>query len=168
MYPAAPGDADATTTVQSTAGGWWYTSPVPGGRRVVAFLTDGDLLPGALRSPLGFDRAARRVAHVATLLAAGAPAPPIVVAAGTSYLEPVAGDGWLAAGDAAATFDPISSQGILTAVLMGREAARCAEQPAEFASRYRSIVARYDAERRATYALEQRWPTSAFWARRAG
>ena len=47
------------------------------------------------------------------------------------------GAGWLAAGDAAASFDPLSSQGILTAVLMGREAARHVDDPAAHAARYR-------------------------------
>ena len=36
-----------------------------------------------------------------------------------SVSEPVAGDGWIACGDAAVSFDPISSQGILNAIRTG-------------------------------------------------
>jgi flavin-dependent dehydrogenase len=91
---------------------------------------------------------------------------PLVVAAGTAHLEPPCGDGWLAAGDAAASFDPLSSQGILTAVLMGSEAARCVDDPSAFAARYRAIVTHHETEQRAIYQREERWPTAPFWTRR--
>ena len=133
---------------------------------MVAFLTDGDLLAAELRTSAGFHRHAHRTTHIAPLLGPAAPAAPLVVAAGTAHLEPPCGDGWLAAGDAAASFDPLSSQGILTAVLMGQEAARCVDDPHAYSARYQAIVAHYEAERQATYRLEQRWPTAPFWTRR--
>jgi len=164
VYRDAGGDA--TTTVEAAVDGWWYTCPVPGGRRVVAFLTDGDLLEPALRSTPGFDARARATAHVGPLLAAGHRAAPVVVAAGTARLDPPVGPGWSAAGDAAASFDPLSSQGLLTAVLMGREAARHTEDRHAYADRYHEIVATYERERRAMYRREERWPTAPFWLRR--
>ena len=42
-----------------------------------------------------------------------------VVAADSSCLEVVEGDGWCAVGDAAAAYDPLSSQGITTALASG-------------------------------------------------
>ena len=165
-YPRAGTDDDATTTVEAVEIGWWYTCPIPHHRRVVAFLTDGDLLASELRTSAGFDRDAHRTTQIAPLLGPAAPMAPLVVAAGTAHLEPPCGDGWLSVGDAAASFDPLSSQGILTAVLMGREAARCVDDPTAYAARYRAIVAHYEAERRATYRLEERWPTAPFWTRR--
>jgi flavin-dependent dehydrogenase len=165
-YERAAGDADATTTVEAVEAGWWYTCPIPRLRRVVAFLTDGDLLADELRTGAGFDRHARRTIHVASLLGRGQPLDPLVVAAGTAHLEPPCGEGWLAAGDAAASFDPLSSQGILTAVLMGSEAARCVDDPQPFVTRYRTIVDHHEAERRAIYQREDRWPTAPFWSRR--
>ena len=38
-------DGDGTTLVEAVPDGWWYTTPVPGHRRAVAFLTDSDLMP---------------------------------------------------------------------------------------------------------------------------
>ena len=145
-YHRVDSDVDATTTVEAVENGWWYTCPIPQRRRVVAFLTDGDLLDADLRTTNGFDRCAR----------------------GTTHIDPPCGDGWLAAGDAAASFDPLSSQGILTAVLMGSEAARCIDDPSSFTARYRAIIAQYEAERRAIYERERRWPTAPFWIRRHG
>jgi flavin-dependent dehydrogenase len=165
-YAQADTDNDAMTTVEAVEAGWWYTCPIPRRRRVVAFLTDADLLTADLRTSAGFDREARRTTHISPLLAPVASAVPLVVAAGTAHLEPPCGDGWLAAGDAAASFDPLSSQGILTAVLMGREAARCIDDPDAFAARYQAIVTHYEAERQALYQLETRWPTAPFWTRR--
>jgi flavin-dependent dehydrogenase len=165
-YARAGTDVETTTTVEAVEAGWWYTCPIPQHRRVVAFLTDADLLAAELRTSSGFDRSVRRTTHVAPLLGPVAPMAPLVVAAGTAHLEPLWGDGWLAVGDAAASFDPLSSQGILTAVLMGRESARCVDDPTAFAARYREIVDYYEAERLAIYRLEERWPTAPFWARR--
>jgi len=165
-YPRAATDDDATTTVEAVEAGWWYTCPIPHHRRVVAFLTDGDLLAAELRTCAGFDRHVHQTTHIAPLVGSAAPAAPLVVAAGTAHLEPPCGQGWLAAGDAAASFDPLSSQGILTAVLMGREAARCLDDPHAYAARYRAIIADNQVERHAIYQREQRWPTAPFWTRR--
>jgi flavin-dependent dehydrogenase len=159
-------DVDATTTVEAAETGWWYTCPIPRQRRVVAFLTDGDLLPPAWRTGSGLDAAARRTTHIASLLGPTLPGAPLVVAAGTARLDPPCGDGWLAAGDAAASFDPLSSQGILTAVLMGAEVARGIDDTPAFAARYQAIVAEYETQRLAIYRREERWPDAPFWARR--
>jgi RNA polymerase sigma-70 factor (ECF subfamily) len=51
-----------------------------------------------------------------------------MVAADTGRLDVVCGNGWLAAGDAAVSFDPISSQGIMSAMQLGRMAAEAAVQ----------------------------------------
>ena len=67
-YTRAGTDNDATTTVEAVETGWWYTCPIPHHRRVVAFLTDGDLLAAELRTSGGFDLGARRTTHIAALL----------------------------------------------------------------------------------------------------
>lgn len=162
-------DADTTTTVEAVESGWWYTAAIPGRRRVVAFLTDGDLLHPQHRTAPGF------VAHArATQLIASFVGPLVeddierlvVVAASTAHLDRRIGAGWLAAGDAAASFDPLSSQGILAAVLMGRSAADCVDDPAAHDARYAAIIERSLVEQRATYAAEGRWPDAPFWRRR--
>ena len=45
-------DTDLHTLVEASPDGWWYTSLVPGSRRVVIYLTDADLAPrGLTRDP---------------------------------------------------------------------------------------------------------------------
>ena len=96
------------------------------------------------------------------------------MAADTSRLDRVAGDGWLAAGDAAASFDPLSSQGILTALYAGRRSAESLLRHiggdrtalSDYGARIHSIYAAYLAHRQEYYAQERRWPTHTFWQRR--
>jgi flavin-dependent dehydrogenase len=109
---------------------------------VTAFLTDADLLPRL---------------------------PGCVTDASTSWLDRLAGPGWAAAGDAAVAFDPLSSQGIVTALVMGREAGRLAAgliEPDEYAEQYRAVLEEHLALREAYYGLERRWPEAVFWRRR--
>ena len=165
VLPRCAADHDTTTTVEAVESGWWYTSAIPGARRVVALLTDGDLLPAGIRDAERFAELVATTRHVASLVD-GEPDPPTLVAANTAHLDRPVGDGWLAVGDAAACFDPLSSQGILTAVLMAGAVADGITDPDGFVARYRAIVEQYRTERMAAYALEQRWPNSPFWSRR--
>ena len=181
VWPLAGGrDRDAATTVEATRDGWWYTSPYAGGRRIVAFLTDADLLPPRRdRLPAGWWPAAPPPAHVAAIVRDGGyhgAGPAHATDAATTCLEVLGDDTWLASGDAAVSVDPLSSQGVLTALEMGREAARAATatvlggEPARaraaYARRYGEVLRDHLALRAAYHALEERWPDAPFWSRR--
>jgi flavin-dependent dehydrogenase len=170
---AAPDDdVDGVTRVASTPDGWWYSARVGAQRRVVAFLTDADLLDPALRSRAGFaaalaatgDRLLPRQPSGADIALGPAAAP-----AHSARLEPVTGDGWLAVGDAAVAFDPLSSQGILNALVTGLLGATAVDASlreehaalAAYERRMATVWSSYESNRRAAYALEPRWPGSA-------
>ncbi len=164
------------TFVEAAEYGWWYTAPLPGGHRVLALHSDPDLLP--------FDDAASLMARAARLrelgsVLASAGFEPVSAAAsaaaGSSALDRAAGPGWLAAGDAALAFDPLSSRGIFTAMYTGLSAASAADRWLDgdagglcdhqrltdrVMARYRSQLGRY-------YAEERRWPDAPFWRRRS-
>ena len=173
-------DRDATTTVVATRDGWWYTSPHSGGCRIVAFVTDADLLPRRRdRLPDGWWPAAPPPGHVAAIVRDGGyhPAgPPRAMDAATTCLEVLGDHTWLATGDAAVSVDPLSSQGILTALAMGRQAGSAAaatvlggeaiQARAAYARRCRDVLRDHLAYRAAYYALEERWPDAPFWSRR--
>lgn len=171
-------DEDGRTLVEAVEQGWWYSARVPEGLLVV-YMTDGDLLAaGPARSAGGWAALLSATAHTARRVRARGdrPTPSLRIAqAMSSLLDAPAGDGWLAVGDAAASYDPLSSRGITTALATGLKAADCIL--AWRAGDHGALVAHakevtrafhdYLDEHAAYYALEQRWPDSVFWRRRA-
>lgn len=172
-------EAAAITATASEEEGWWYSAPLPGGRRLLAFHTDADL--GSARAlataPL-LERASRLpflrdILSDCDLAAAG---PVRICAAHGSRLDAAAGDRWLAAGDAACAFDPLSSQGLFNALYTGRAAglaaARLLDGDGSAAGEHGAAIERiwsaYRFHRAAYYGAERRWAGRPFWARRLG
>ncbi|MBT2509460.1 tryptophan 7-halogenase [Streptomyces sp. ISL-98] len=172
------GDLELRTLVEAVPEGWWYTARVPAGR-VVAHLTDADLAAARLRTAGGFRYAAARTRHVRDRLSgydpADSPAPHWTAAHG-QRLSPPAGPGWVAAGDAAIAFDPLSSQGILTALHTGARAGRAVDRClagdtgalASYAAFLDRVADAYHHHHAQSYAEERRWPEHPFWRRRNG
>jgi flavin-dependent dehydrogenase len=173
---AAPRAEPKTVLVEAVENGWWYSAPIPDGRYVLAYMTDADQLDHGL---IGHSETFLRFVSKAPLTSArvsdGTPAtPPRVWLAESAITVPSIGKGWIAAGDAAASFDPLSSLGIGYAMLSGINAARavdrCLRGDEEFAASYAADVGRHMAgyltQRRELYRLEQRWPDRPFWLRR--
>src|SRR6185369_6589717 len=175
---AADGDADTRTMVESAPDGWWYTALLPCGRRVVAWLTDADLADRtALLSPGGFAARLLESPHVGARLACFGyelQGRPRGSGAGSARLDRFAGDGWLAVGDAALSFDPLSSQGMLNALYTGLRggqalaAALAGDRAgiAGYAHRLEAVYGTYLRNRLASYAAEARWAGHPFWRRR--
>lgn len=111
-------DADATLTVETTAAGWWYGCRLPGGRRVAGFVTERKPDPRAWEAEL---RATRLLGPLVRgyRVTAG----PVVRAADSSLLARCHGPGWIAIGDAAVSWDPLASRGLVGALASGLEAA---------------------------------------------
>jgi flavin-dependent dehydrogenase len=170
--------SDPRTLVEAFSDGWWYTAGLPGGLRIAACLTDADLARQLrLGEPAAWTRQLEATGQVRELLHGARPRGPVVVrATHTRRLEPAAGDGWLAVGDAASLFDPLSSQGILKGLRSGIFASYAigdllVKEDARGLDRYRRYVREefesYSRVRARYYAEERRWPESPFWQRRA-
>lgn len=168
---------DPRTLVEAFADGWWYTAGLPGGLRIAACLTDADLARRLrLGEPVHWNRQLESTQQIRELLQGARPQGPVVVRAAQSRrLEPAAGDGWLAVGDAASLFDPLSSQGILKGLRSGIFASYAigdllVKGDARGLTRYdryvREELASYSRVRARYYAEERRWPESPFWRRR--
>jgi flavin-dependent dehydrogenase len=170
------GDLDTRTHVEATAAGWWYSALVASGRRVVAFLTDADLVEPAWRTRAGFRAALDETSHVLATAEPTLTSDPATAAAHGARLAPAAGDGWLAVGDAALAFDPLSSQGILNALVTGLQGATAVDARlrgdpgaiAAYERRLAGVWSAYEANHARAYSLERRWLDAVFWARRAG
>jgi flavin-dependent dehydrogenase len=153
--------ANSFTLIESAENGWWYSAILPGSRTVIAFMTDSDLYDEDV-----WLRELQRTVHVQKEYEPGAA--PRVVAANSARLQDVAGDGWLAAGDAAMSFDPLSGQGVYMALQWALHAARAIQQNA-LADYDRLIKEEFDRFlqiRASFYGKETRWPDSPFWQRR--
>jgi flavin-dependent dehydrogenase len=167
-------DADTYTLVEAVPEGWWYSALLADGRLAIAFMTDGDLLDRDVwRSLLQRTEATRaRVEDRGYVLEEN----PRVLPAETSRLDTIAGDGWLALGDAAAAYDPLSSHGIGSAMgsgfYGGNTIADLLAGHSEARLAYLEVMqnaygACLDLQKR-HYAAEERWPEAPFWARRRG
>lgn len=166
------------TYVEAVADGWWYSAPLAGRRRVLAFHTDSDLPSAHIpRDRDALIAHAREAQTLAGLLDGAGFSPDAgggFTAAHSATLAPFAGEAFLAAGDAALAFDPLSSQGLLNALFTGLAAAEACDShlagDAAALQRYgktlAGIAAIYRRNLRAFYGTEGRWRTQPFWQRR--
>ena len=170
---------DTTTLVEAMPDGWWYSAPLPDGRLVAAYFTDPDLSPGeVLTSP----EAWRRMMTSATetnkraILHGGVPPEKMhVLSAGSSRLDAFTGRNWVAVGDAAFCYDPVSSGGISAAMGGGIDAAQAVDKAIEgdddaierYAKRLHQAYDRYLRLLAAYYRDEKRWVNRPFWKRRS-
>ena len=172
------GRPPAATLVEAAGTGWWYSAPLPQDRLITVFMTDADLArDGVTRFSGWLDRlaAAPHTGARALRYGAGLACPPMVVPAASARLDRMGGADWLAIGDAAASFDPLSSQGIVSALETGiKAAAACVRRLggetgalAAAAACQETVWNTYVVERMNYYGLERRWPGASFWRRRA-
>ncbi|MGE7436665.1 NAD(P)/FAD-dependent oxidoreductase [Kitasatospora sp. NPDC001175] len=169
--------AESASLVESAEDGWWYTALLPGRRRLVAYFTDADLAPPAIRNRSEFGRLLRQTRHIAARAGVHplpADALPRRAPAHSSHLDVPTGDGWIAVGDAATAFDPISSQGVLTALYTGTAGASAlaahldgdGHALAAYRANVTEILTAYRRNHRTVYRQEGRWSDRLFWQRR--
>ena len=164
----------ALTHLESVEEGWWYAARIPGGQVLVTLYSNA-----ATVKQLGLQHVEQWIARLqaapqtsrwvrrleprdAKLLAFPAP---------SFHLDKVGGAHWTAIGDAATTFDPITSNGIIKAVTHGMQAAELIvahlngrhDALRHFDALVKQQHAHYLDMRAHYYALEQRWPDSPFW-----
>jgi len=163
-------EAEQCTLIEAVENGWWYSAPLPKERTVFAYMTDSDLWRNSSwgellkQAPLTSGRAA-----------AMEKLPRIhIVSAASMLRQPVTGPNWIAAGDAALAFDPLSGLGIYKTIESGLRSsaaiARCSEGDRSGMVEYENWTAEgfrsYLSMRRQFYGSVERWPESRFWQRR--
>lgn len=176
LDPPAGASMSRLTLLEAVDYGWWYAARLPEGRATAAVATDPDLLRqhGLHHEEAWLDHL-RETRLVGEAMAGCRPSGGLVVRSAPSCrLDPCCGPGWLAAGDAASSYDPIASQGIYKALLEGLETAdalaRSLAGDEDGLSGYQAAVTErfedYRANREVLYGGERRWPSAPFWARR--
>lgn len=161
--------------IEATPTGWWYSAPLTRDRLVIMFFTDRDLLPwGRVGLPLIWKSALRAARHTAARLVNVPCSKPKLAIASSSRLSRWSGKGWLAVGDAAMTFDPLSSEGLAKCIETGLGGGLAASQHlagevaavSTFAEGLSRLYSDYLETRSKVYQRVDRWPTCDFWRRR--
>lgn len=186
-------DDDRYTRIEAGPHGWWYSNRLPGAegnrtRRLVVFHSDKDLPEANMAARQeGFIQLLGDSAHIGPLLKAEGYRPCGTirgVPANSQRLRFFCGDAWLAVGDAAQAYDPLSSQGIDKALRTGSHAGHMihyalTDHPRnatdlgsgnafiqQYAEQQRQLWQTYCSRRDFYYRAQRRWPDKLFWQRR--
>lgn len=163
------------TRVEAVSDGWWYGTPLPTGEVLVSFYSDAELIhTGRVSDPSAWMARLGETRHIRAMATMDLPPSPTleVSPAFSSLLR--GGDltlPMIAAGDAIAARDPLSSSGIPNAMASGIQAARVAADALSGLGALKeaylaSIAADHSAYLKThwkTYRAETRWPDAAFW-----
>lgn len=166
--------APQMSRVESFEGGWWYAAPLPSGDSIICLFTDAERIHRlGLSTPAVWLAHLTQTAHVSAMAQIPQTAPDLEVQPAFSALLTGhdAPGPLIAAGDAMAARDPLSSSGIPTAIGGGIQAARVAADwlfgDGTLRQGYlRSVTLDHQAYLRthwATYEREQRWKDAPFW-----
>jgi len=168
--------SDSYTSIEACEQGWWYSAMLPDEGLAIAFMTDADQLRRLRWKDCEEWHALLAMApNIAQQIGTATPVgKPMLYPAASQRLKTCAGDGWLEVGDAASTFDPLSSQGIVKGLRSGICAARSicrylrghSNALTEYADFVEREYNKYLDSRAGYYGLEQRWTDSPFWQRR--
>lgn len=161
---------DARTYIEAAEDGWWYFADLPGDQCVAAYMTDNTVvavMPGGAR---GLWRARIASSPCAQAFQVTGIKSFQVVSANSSRMDQFAGSNWAAVGDAAFSWDPLSSQGITNALDSGRRAALALLSGQQAIDDYCKWMEdgwdQYLLTRSYFYSCVNRWPQSTFWRKR--
>lgn len=170
------GKENIMSTISASENGWWYSSVVPNNKRVIAFHTDSDLIDkNELKTIQSFLKLAKQNKEIFKLIDGNEELIKFhgTVAANSTRLEQVAGQGWAALGDAATSFDPLSSQGMFNAMTSAMQLSTLIKQvkftealEKTYSQQIDQIWLHYRKHKRFFYQAEARWKVSDFWKRR--
>jgi len=161
--------------IEALPHGWWYSAGLTDGSVIATVLSDPDLIDTSQAGRLSAWREQLREARMTRERIAHADHLDLHVrTARTQRLDRSTGAGWLAVGDAALSFDPLSSEGISKGLEWGKRAALvaaalCRGDSSEQQAYEREIdetFSEYLITRYRYYAAETRWSQRPFWQRR--
>lgn len=177
-------EVNKMSTITATENGWWYSAVIPQNKRVIAFQTDSDLVDrNTFRDLNSFLEFSKGNTQITTILENNKESIQFqgTVAANSTRLEQVVGKQWAALGDAAISFDPLSSQGMFHAMANAMQLKELlvesdsvhtpnSSKEAHFQKKYTqqldAIWDQYLHHKNVFYSAETRWKESPFWKRR--
>ena len=166
------GERDLRTSIETTSHGWWYAAPIPNGEMIAMFFTDPVIYR---RDGIWIHEQLKAAPVTAARLKGGHIRDSRVMRAASSCRRTVFGNNWLAVGDSASAYDPISGRGVFKALRHATFATNAiasylrgnVDSMIRYAELVRSEFEEYVRQRSMYYASEHRWLEHAFWRRRA-
>ena len=163
-------------SIEATENGWWYIAPQYNNELTIMFFTLYELLPKKKQLAVFIKKELETSLHISKIIkTANLDFENIkVIPSGTSRLDIPYGDNWIAVGDAAFSYDPISSYGITSALAAGFYAGHALASKLsnedDAMSTYRYVVENafqaYTEKLSNHYAVEDRWKNSVYWKNR--
>lgn len=164
------------TLVESGEHGWWYSALLPNGNLALAFMTDTGIIKSeGLKHPENYLQLLDKTVHTKKRIEKlQCIAIPSIKVANAYELDNPVGKNWMAVGDSASAFDPLSSYGIHKALQNGIAAgeavyaALCGDTSKlkTYAATIREDFQQFLITRYQYYAMETRWQESPFWKTR--
>lgn len=161
------------TLIETAPGGWWYAGTLASGAAIAGFHWSPRLSKGSPGRRPDWQHAFASTRHISSRLAGAVfgGAHRTMDASG-ARLDRYFGEGWIACGDAAQCFDPVSGQGIFSALHGGLAAARAVDgaldgeggQLVEYGERLTEVRRAYVGQCLAAYGAERRWLDAPFWS----
>jgi flavin-dependent dehydrogenase len=162
--------------VEPTKNGWWYTVQIASGKMISTFMTDPKVLANHNGSSSDFWNQQLTISiHTKTRLNSIEIPETIFTQSAHSHIsEEIHGQNWLKVGDAAQSFDPLSSAGILKGFKMGQQAAEAIYKYSIggknafkiYEDNIRNQHQEYLKLKTEYYAQETRWLQHPFWYKR--
>jgi flavin-dependent dehydrogenase len=177
LYGVGKVDVDSPpdrTIVEATCDGWWYAARLPSGVPMAGFHTDARKAALLRTQPDAWIAALAHTRHISEFASPEMFSEPLRALDATGgRLVKFEGDRWIACGDAAMSFDPISGQGIFSALESGHAAAMTVIHALNgktqtlrgYSSQMNDVWSIYRARAQAVYRNERRWQNIGFWAR---
>ncbi|OAB78796.1 tryptophan 7-halogenase [Cochleicola gelatinilyticus] len=162
------------TFLESVPEGWWYAARIPGNELLVTLYTLPEIVRELKLNEIpNWITLATKAPNISKLIAEMKPKDTKIGGFTTKSfcLNKVVGNQWLAIGDAATTYDPITAQGITKAVTQGIRASEVITQHfmgskialKSFEDEIQKQYNDYKKARTYFYSLEQRWTHAPFW-----
>lgn len=163
--------------VESVENGWFYTAALPNDIFVLAIFTDKSTIKQyQLKEITNFRTFLEKTKHSKHLLTQTSELVQMSLAvANSSILDRVGSDhGWLAVGDAASAYDPLSAIGIAKALADGLNASDAISdwfnnKPKaieNYVQQVQTAFNQYLIQKYRHYTMEKRWPDGPFWKSR--
>lgn len=163
------------TRIEAVENGWWYGAKLPSDQMLIAFYTNKEELnQSSMHDTSTWMENVQKAPSIIEGVALGEAIDNNIIGhyAPSYCLDKVVGDNWLAIGDAASAYDPITSRGIFKSLTHACFAAEVISHmllgnrfaAKDFEKFVKDNFTSYLDERVHYYQLEKRWSQHPFWS----